>query len=80
MYTFQASQILYQTWRADQERDSDWRAQVSTEWGSQKKLLQKNERYMRLNTDEEIEKMTLPELHSLVAKFQQPITPNMVAP
>ena len=42
-----------------------------------KKLLQKNKRYMRLNTDDEI-KMTLPELHSLAAKFQQPITPNMV--
>lgn len=34
---------------------------------------------MRLNTDKEIEKMTLPKLQSLVAKFQQPITPNMVA-
>ena len=43
-----------------------------------KKLLQKNEKYMRFNTDEEIEKMTLPELHSLVAQFQQNITPNMV--
>ena len=44
-----------------------------------KKLLQKNKRYMQLNTDEEIEKMTLPKLQSLAAKFQQPITANMVA-
>ena len=40
------------------------------------KLLQQKEKYMRLNTDEEIEEMSLSELHSLVAKSQGSITPN----
>ena len=33
---------------------------------------------MRLNTDEELEKMSLSELHSLVAKFQQPFPQSTI--
>jgi len=40
------------------------------------KLLRKHEMYMRLNEDDEIDKMTEPEMQSFLATCNHPISPN----
>ena len=74
-----ASLTGYQKWGTRHEGDSGGSVQISTQCMTFRiGMLQQMEKHMWLNTDDELKAMSLSEMHSLVAKFQQPFPPSPV--